>query len=80
MNKVTLIGNVTADPELKTTGNEISVCKFGLAVNRNYTGADGERKTDFFNITAWRGLGDTVAQYVHKGDKVAISGSIETNS
>lgn len=77
MNKVFLIGNLTRDPELTETSSGVSICRFAIAVNRTYSGADGERKTDFFNITAWRGLGETVARYAHKGNKVAIVGSIE---
>lgn len=77
MNKVILIGRLTADPIEKITliGNK-KYC-FTIAVNRNYCGADGERKTDFFNVTAWRGLGETVSRYIKKGSKVAVSGSIE---
>ncbi len=77
MNKVFLIGNLTRDPELTETGGGVSVCHFAIAVNRSYTSQDGERQTDFFNITAWRGLADTVARYVKKGSKVAVSGSIQ---
>lgn len=77
MNKVFFIGNLTRDPELTETSGGVSICRFAIAVNRNYAGSDGERKTDFFNITAWRGLGETVARYAKKGNKVAVSGSIE---
>lgn len=77
MNKVFLIGNLTRDPELTETSGGVSICRFAIAVNRSYSGSDGERKTDFFNITAWRGLGETVARYAKKGNKVAVSGSIE---
>ena len=77
MNKVFLIGNLTRDPELTETSGGVSICRFAIAVNRNYSGSDGERKTDFFNITAWRGLGETVSRYAKKGNKVAVSGSIE---
>lgn len=77
MNKVFLIGNLTRDPELTETSSGISVCRFSIAVNRNYAAADGERKTDFFNVVAWRGLGETVARYSKKGNKVAVSGSVE---
>lgn len=77
MNKVFLIGNLTRDPELTTTPSGVSVCRFSIAVTRMYTGADGERKTDFFNIVAWRGLGENVAKYTKKGKKVAVTGSIE---
>ena len=77
MNKVFLIGNLTRDPELTETNGGVSVCHFAIAVNRSYTSQDGERQTDFFNVTAWRGLADTVARYVKKGSKVAVSGSIQ---
>ncbi len=77
MNKVFLIGNLTRDPELTETTSGVALCRFSIAVNRNYGSADGERKTDFFNIVAWRGLGETVARYAKKGNKVAVSGSIE---
>lgn len=77
MNKVFLIGNLTRDPELTETSGGIKICRFGLAVGRNYSGSDGERKTDFFNCVAWRGLAETAARYTHKGNKVAVSGSIE---
>ena len=77
MNKVFLIGNLTREPELTETSNGVSICRFAIAVNRNYSGADGERKTDFFNCTAWRNTGEAVARYAKKGNKIAVSGSIE---
>lgn len=77
MNKVILIGNLTRDPELTETSGGVKICRFSIAVNRNYAGADGERKTDFFNCVAWRGLGETVARFTKKGTKVCVSGSIE---
>lgn len=77
MNKVFLIGNITRDPELAETSSGVKVCRFSIAVNRNYVGPDGERKTDFFNVTAWRGLGETVAKFVKKGNKLAVVGSLE---
>lgn len=77
MNKVFLIGNLTRDPELTETSGGTKICRFSIAVNRNYSGSDGERKTDFFNCVAWRSLGETVARYTRKGTKVAVSGSIE---
>ena len=54
MNKVYLIGNLTRDPELSTTTSGVSVCRLSIAVSRRFSNADGERETDFFNITAWR--------------------------
>lgn len=77
MNQVFLIGNLTQDPELKSTSSGISVCRFSLAVSRKYSDASGERQTDFFNCTAWRSLGETIAKYCKKGNKVMVGGSIE---
>lgn len=76
MNKVWLIGNLTRDPELSETNSGISVCRISIAVNRRRTG-DGELQTDFFNVTAWRGLADNVAKYCKKGNKIAVTGSIQ---
>jgi len=80
MNKCVLIGNLTRDPELQTTPTGISVCRFGLAVNRNYTNAQGEKDVDFFNCVAWRGLGENCGKFLTKGAKVGISGRIETRT
>ena len=77
MNKVFLIGNLTRDPELTETATGISVCHFSIAVNRGYSSSDGERQTDFFNVTAWRGLADNISRFCKKGSKVAVSGSIQ---
>lgn len=77
MNKVFLIGNLTRDPELTKTPSGVAACRFSIAVQRNYVGEDGERQTDFFNCTAWRGLGETIAQYCSKGKKVAVVGSVQ---
>lgn len=77
MNKVILIGNLTRDPELSETNSGIAVCRFGLAVNRQYSSSDGERETDFFQVTAWRGTAENVARYCKKGNKIAIVGSLE---
>lgn len=75
MNRVFLIGNLCADPTLSETTSGVALCRFSIAVNRNYGGED--RKTDFFNVVTWRGLGENVARYAKKGNKVAVSGSIE---
>lgn len=77
MNKVILIGNLTRDPDLTETSNGTKVCRFTIAVTRNYTSGNGERKTDFFNCVAWRGIGESVSKYCSKGSKVSVSGSIE---
>ena len=80
MNKTFLIGNLTRDPELTATPSGVSVCKMSIAVNRNFTNANGERETDFFNIVAWRGLADNCAKFLSKGKKIAVVGSIQNRS
>lgn len=80
MNKVYLIGNLTRDPELSETNTGISVCRFAIAVNRNYSGSDGERQTDFFNITVWRNNAENCGRYLKKGSKVAVVGSLQNRS
>lgn len=80
MNKVYLIGNLTRDPELSETPNGIALCRFAIAVNRTYSGSDGERQTDFFNITVWRNQAENCGRYLKKGSKVAIVGSLQNRS
>jgi len=80
MNKVFFIGNLTRDPELTETPSGIAVCRFSIAVNRDYTDSEGNRQTDFFNCTAWRGLGETIARYCKKGNKIEVEGSIQLRS
>ena len=80
MNKVMVIGNLTRDPELRTTRSGTSVCSFTIAVNRNYTDANGERQADFIGIQTWRGLAESCAQYLSKGRKIAVSGSLQSRT
>lgn len=80
MNKIALIGNLTADPVLRATPNGTSVCNFTLAVNRRFPGADGQKVTDFFNIVAWRGLADTCNKYLAKGKKAAVIGELQART
>lgn len=77
MNKIILIGNLTKDPELSETSSGVKFCKFGIAVNRPFANSDGERETDFFNITTWRGQAETCAKYLKKGKKVCVVGSLQ---
>ena len=77
MNKITLIGNLTSDPEVRSTTSGVTVCTFGLAVNRKFAPQGGERQTDFFRINAWRQLGDNCAKYLAKGRKVAVLGELQ---
>lgn len=72
MNKLILIGNITRDPELRTTPTGLSVCDFTVAVNGRQKGAE----TQFFRVSAWRGLGESCAKYLSKGKKVFVSGPV----
>lgn len=80
MNKAILVGNLTKDPELSTTTNGISVCKFTLAVSRRFASADGTRETDFLPIIVWRAIGENCHKYLKKGSKAGVIGTIQTRS
>lgn len=80
MNKVFLIGRLTRDPELRYTGSNTAVASFSLAVNRNFTNANGEREADFINIVVWRKQAENVKNYLSQGSQVAIDGRIQTRS
>lgn len=77
LNNVTLQGRLTADPELKTTGNGTSVLSFSLAVERSYKAEGGERQTDFLNCVAWRSTAEFIERYFHKGDMMIIFGELQ---
>jgi single-strand DNA-binding protein len=77
MQQIYIIGNLTRDPELKSTSEGVSVCVFNVAVDRRYKKANGEKTTDFFRINAWRQLGDVCGQYLSKGKKVAVIGELQ---
>lgn len=78
MNKITLIGNLVHDPEVSTTPNGISVCRFTLAVNRRFSKGE-DRQTDYFRVITWRGLADNCARYLSKGSKAAVVGEMQLN-
>ncbi|MDY2841112.1 MAG: single-stranded DNA-binding protein [Candidatus Borkfalkiaceae bacterium] len=80
MNKVILVGNLTRDPELSETPSGIAVCRFSIAVSRDYANSDGSRDTDFFNVTVWRGRAENCGKYLKKGNKVAVVGSLQNRS
>lgn len=80
MNKVFLIGNLTADPEMRTTNSGISCCQFRMAVQRRFKNAAGAREADFIPVIAWRQLADLCHQYLSKGRKCAVTGSIQTRT
>lgn len=82
LNKATLIGNLTRDPELRYTPAGTAVCTFGLATNRSWTTQTGETKeeTEFHRIVAWNKLGELCAQLLAKGRKVYVEGRLTTHS
>lgn len=80
INSVVLMGRITADPELKYTGNNIPVVSFSLAVDRSFKQQGGERVTDFINIVAWRNTAEFVSKYFTKGQLMAVQGSLQVRN
>ena len=81
LNKVTLGGRLTADPEIKQTPNGIPVVTFSIAVNRRFRSNDNQQPTtDFFNVTAWRALAEHIGRYYRKGSSICVIGSIQNRS
>ena len=80
LNKVTLIGNITRDPVVKYTPKNTSVCSFGIATNRSWVGADGQKQEDveFHNLVAWGKLADLCGSMLHKGNKIYAEGRLQT--
>ena len=81
-NQVTLMGNLTRDPELRVTPSGQNVCSFSLALNRSYKGADGnwQEATDYVDVVTWGNLAERVNQYVTKGRPVLVSGRLQSSS
>lgn len=80
MNKIILIGNLVADPAQVTTANGKTFTKFRIAVNRRFTGANGEKVTDFFQITAFGKVGENCQKYLAKGRKAAVVGELQART
>lgn len=80
INNTTLVGRLTKDPELRYTNSGIAVTSFTIAVERNYTNAQGERETDFITCQSWRGTAEIIANLGVKGALVGIAGSIQTRN
>jgi len=84
MNKLTIIGNLTKDPELRSTQSGVSVCSFTVAVNRRQTAyqkQNGQQpEADFFRVTAWRELGENCGKYLTKGKKVCVIGPVNLST
>ena len=83
MNKLTIIGNLTRDPELRTTSTGVNVCDFTVAVNRrnrNRDAQNGQPEADFFRVSAWRERGELCAKYLAKGRKGCVIGPVSVRT
>lgn len=80
LNKIILIGRLTADPEMRYTSNGNAVTRMTLAVDRDYKDKDGNKKVDFIPVIAWKKLAEIVAEYMKKGKLISVVGSLEIRS
>ena len=80
MNKVLLVGRITAKPELRYTSSNIPYTRFSVAVNRTFSNAQGERETDFINVVVWRRQAENIVNYLDKGSLVSVEGRLQTGS
>lgn len=76
-NRVILVGNLVADPELKTTNNGVNVTRFKIAVNRRFTRNGEQPQTDFFEIVVWRNTAEFVCRHFTKGKPILVSGTLQ---
>lgn len=79
-NRVILMGRLTRDPELRTTPSGISMCRFSIAVDRQYAKSGEERQADFFDVTVWRQTAEFVCKYFAKGRMIHIEGRLQNNN
>lgn len=78
LNKVIIMGRLTRDPEIKKVNNDISVCSFSIACDRDIVNKqNNERETDFFDVTAWRSTADFVGKYFSKGRMIVVVGRLQ---
>lgn len=80
LNTAILMGRLTSDPELRYTPNDAAVTSFTLAVERSYVISGADRQVDFIDVVVWRKTAEFVCKYFHKGQLVAVQGSIQTRS
>ena len=80
MNKVVLVGRLTAKPELRYTASNTAYARFSVAVNRPFANADGKRDADFINVVAWRKQAETISKFFDKGNLIALEGRLQTGS
>ena len=80
MQKITFIGNLCSDPEVRSTPNGITVTTLVVAVDRKFKDAQGNKKTDFFRVVCWRQLGEICAKFLSKGKKIAVIGELQART
>lgn len=80
MNRVMLIGRLTAKPELRYTGSNIPYARFSVAINRTFSNSQGQRETDFINVIIWRKQAENVCNFLDKGSLVSVEGRLQSNS
>ncbi|MBR1376973.1 MAG: single-stranded DNA-binding protein [Bacilli bacterium] len=80
MNKVMLIGRLTAKPELRYTSSNLPYARFSIAVNRTFSNSQGERETDFINVVVWRKQAENVANYLDQGSLVGVEGRLQSGN
>lgn len=78
LNSIVIHGRLTADPELKKTQSDVSVCRFTVAVDRNFTKKGEDKVADFFTVVAWRGLADMIAKHFAKGKEIVVYGEMQS--
>lgn len=78
INKVILMGRLTADPELKHTQSDVATCQITVAVDRNYTSQNGDKQTDFLSVIAWRQTAEFICKYFSKGKLIIVEGNLRT--
>lgn len=80
MQKLVIVGNLVRDPETRVTQSGKNVCTFTVAVNRRYSTANNQQDADYFRVSAWEKLGDLCQQFLNKGRKVAVTGSVSVTA
>lgn len=80
MNRVMLIGRLTAKPELRYTSSNIPFSRFSIAINRTFSNNQGQRETDFINVIVWRKQAENVCNFLNKGSLVSVEGRLQTGS
>lgn len=80
LNEITIVGRLTKDPELRRTGSGVAVASFTIANERDFKNGEGKRETDFFDIVAWRQLGEFIARNFKKGSMIIVSGRLQRRS